>query len=744
MSTRIITDELLINGMPCHKYILRGLGTTVDAITFRKTYVNTMIAAGATYDEIEASLPLLSIKLDRNSPIVGYNFCSYNGTTKGLSLIDSIRLDENVATYRTCDKFYKKYDNKAIGCRLCPLSAKYLNRNIQIERAVMSYALSSRSALQNLLDNHISAEHFTSVIDIMGFFSYTQKPSCYPLFSQTFSALQIPEIQADYYSSKENGKPSVELIAYHDANLTSSYIPKGVLSPELIMRLEEVLSDELEKRECPSESEIDLLILQLTNPEIDVLKNNQAEPFSFVNLSSEGQATLEKTSRSTPIAMQSNMGLNKLDTFYDIPPVKKKRKATTKKSRLERSSPPPFHSLPNVEALPQTLEETEKNIFSDYQQSSDAMSCNYERIKNAEVVDKLPGKCSTYYGVPDDQISFAEISQAANDIPLFIREGTRDSMIVLPIIPEKELSHFAICLDTENARLLSIFESHVLKEKKLGIELILTEEKTAYILMFSPRMRAYFFTDLVSPMVKEILLPILEYSSITKYCYFPYPIISALWKIGIYIKGMYSLFSMSALLYGNHHMCMEDTLKKMGAFKAVSGVTIKPSGTIRSIPLNFMHAYVNVFNRCRHECVKRGIIAEYEKRNHFDRVIGYSYYQNHLMESGTTLFTLSTANGYCFQSCLIKPLKGYLLLRCTLKNFIMFSAPVIRDLLIKLEEMGRFRKRKLWLAGVSSNSFTLCIEEGNQKNTSSILNTTILAYLHENDLAGMEYDLELL
>ena len=57
MSTRIITDELLINGMPCHKYILRGLGTTVDAITFRKTYVNTMIAAGATYDEIEANLP---------------------------------------------------------------------------------------------------------------------------------------------------------------------------------------------------------------------------------------------------------------------------------------------------------------------------------------------------------------------------------------------------------------------------------------------------------------------------------------------------------------------------------------------------------------------------------------------------------------------------------------------------------------------------------------------------------------
>ena len=42
-------------------------------------------------------------------------------------------------------------------------------------------------------------------------------------------------------------------------------------------------------------------------------------------------------------------------------------------------------------------------------------------------------------------------------------------------------------------------------------------------------------------------------------------------SIGIYIKGLFSLFGMSALLYGNHHMCMEDALKKMGSFKEVIG-----------------------------------------------------------------------------------------------------------------------------------------------------------------------------
>lgn len=51
--------------MPSHKYILRKLEKSVDVVTFRKTYTNTMIAAGATYDEIESTLPLLSLKLVR-------------------------------------------------------------------------------------------------------------------------------------------------------------------------------------------------------------------------------------------------------------------------------------------------------------------------------------------------------------------------------------------------------------------------------------------------------------------------------------------------------------------------------------------------------------------------------------------------------------------------------------------------------------------------------------------------------
>lgn len=771
MSTRMITDELLINGMPCHKYILRGLGTTVDAIVFRKTYVNTMVAAGATYEEIEAALPLLSFKLDRNSPIAGYDFSSLPNQTHGLSLIDSIRLDDDVATYRTCDKFYKKFDKKAIACRLCPLSAKFSNRNIQVERSVLSYALSSPSALQYLLDNHVAAEHFTSVIDVMGYFSYPQKPSCYPLFAQTFLALQQPEIRADYFTAKENGVPSVEMIAYHDTNLTSGYIPRGLISPELTVRLEEVLSVELEKSPCPDKSKIDLLIFQLMNPTISLSNDSQAELFAVVNHSAEEQTAKGEAVKVNPtqIAEHSNMGLDTLDNFYDIPPSPRKSKSSAAKKRTRQKEAPtstnliddtifsptvPLDTVENV-TLSDLVEIVEPiaasddlitNVAKEIEENDTTPNgnnpCFYERVQDTEVVNKLPGKSTTYSGVPDEQISITEIPDAEEIEAAFIHEGAGDNMIVLPVVPRKELTHFALCLDTENVRLLSMFESYVLKDRRLSIELIQTEEKAVYLLMYSPRMRAYLYTDFGSIMVKEILTPLLEHTSISKYCYFPYATISALWKVGVYVKGVYSLFSMSALLYGDHSMGMEVVLGKMGANAAIGGTTIKPCGEIKSIPLKYMHAYANVYHRSKHEINKRGFLSEYKARNHFDLVLGYSYYQDRIVKNGSTLFVLHTANGYRFQSSKVQAQEGNLMLCYTFQNSMQVSSQLIRDLLIRLDAAGRLRKWHISISGLSNNSCTLCIKETDYKSVATILNTTILAYLHEKELFGIEYHLE--
>ena len=245
MSKRILNDDFRLNGMPCHKYILRHLRSTVDAIVFRKTYVNTMIAAGARYEELEALLPLLSLKLDPNSPIAGYDFYGTVKPISGFSFIDSIRFDEDVATFRSCDRFYKQFDKKKTACRLCPLSNTYLNKNFDLEKAVLTYALSSPAAFQYVFDKQVTADHFKSVIDIMRPFSYTQKASYYPLFAQTFLALQDSKIRDDYFSSKEAGNTSADLIAYHDESLTEHYIPRGLLSADMSVKLEQVLVDEL-------------------------------------------------------------------------------------------------------------------------------------------------------------------------------------------------------------------------------------------------------------------------------------------------------------------------------------------------------------------------------------------------------------------------------------------------------------------------------------------------------------------
>jgi len=169
---------------------------------------------------------------------------------------------------------------------------------------------------------------------------------------------------------------------------------------------------------------------------------------------------------------------------------------------------------------------------------------------------------------------------------------------------------------------------------------------------------------------------------------------------------------------------------------------MKPYGNITSIPLNYMHAYVNVYHRCRHEIVKRGFLAEYEDRNHFDRMLSYSYYQDRFIENGSVLFTLPTANVYRFQSAPATPKSGYMLLRYSFKNNISISSQIVRDLVLRLDDAGRFRKWRMFLSSVNSTSFTLCIKKRDYKAITTIMNTTILAYLREKELAGIEYHLE--
>ncbi|MBR2402828.1 MAG: hypothetical protein IKB01_08705 [Lachnospiraceae bacterium] len=714
MSTRIINDTFLLNGMPCHKYILRNLTTSVDAIVFRKTYVNTMLAAGALHEEIEASIPLLSIKLDPNSPIAGYDFYATVEQKNGLSFVDSICFDDDVTTHRKCDQFYKKFDKKAVVCRLCPLSDKYRNRNFQLERTVLAYALSSPTAFQYLLDHHVTADHFESVIDIMEYFSYAQKASCYPLFSQTFVALQNPEIHDAYFISKENGTEPVDLVAFHDENLTNHYIPRGFLSADMTARLENVLAEEIKVGVCPADSEIDALIAQLTN--------RTTTPQEDSSLS----ATLKY---STQIAAHSNMGLDTLDSFYETPPMPRRNQKVSKKNVRKQGEP-----------LLATAHE--QLSLTDVLLHSSTGTLQYDHIQDAEIVNALPGKSSFYYGVPEEHIRIREIPESSSEKKDAQQEGTNQNMVTIPMVSTEELTNFALPLDTENVRLLSIFESSVLKQKNLSLELIQTEDNNVYLLMYSSRMRAYLYTDLSSAMVREILSPILEHTSITKYCYYPFAMLSALWKSGIYVKGIYSLFSMSAVCFDNHHMHMGTTLEKLGAIKAVAGLTIKPCGEIKSIPMNYVHDYNRVYSRIRYTLLKRGIYPEYEQRNHFDRALSYSYYQDHRIEQRDTLFTLRTASRYYFHSGSTKPLPEYVLLQCIFKNRTSFPTPLVRDIILRLEKTGQFRKWNIILTNVSSNALTICIQKRDYKKITTILNTTILSYLLEQEWVGLEYHLE--
>lgn len=759
MNHKILSDDFLINGMPCHKYILRQLTTTADAVTFTKTYVNTMITAGASYDEVENSLPLLSFRLNSNSPVSGHDFASRENSLQGLSLIDAIRLDDNVPTFRKCDTFYKKFDPKRIACRLCPLSTKYLNRQYSLEKSIMSYALSSPDAFRYVQEQGISSDHFQSVIDIMGYFSYANKPSCYPLYSQTFAALQNETIRNDFFTSKEQGKPSWELIAYHDTCMTNSYVPRGLISSELMRKLGEILSDELLSGTVPAESEIRSLITTLLTPDLTENPNTRNSAKSNIRELDTAKRKKQQQERSnTQIAEKSNMGIDTLEKFYSNNPTEysskkepiKETKNKCSRVRLVEYEPVTLNDLlTNIEPSKTDLLLNEKTAaetsISFVFPSNDFVieqgnTC--AAVVDSEVVNRLPGKNVSYMPVPDEQILIEELSNNPASLESFSCETIHKSMVVIPTVPVVELQHFALNLDSENVRLLSMFESYVTKDQKLSIELIKTNTGENLLLLYSPRMRAFFYTTMESLIVKEILVPLLEHSSVKKYCYYPYATLGALWQMGIYAKGIFSLFSISTFLYGDHQLDMSTTLEKMGAIPAIGGVTIKPTGEITSIPLRYMHAYANIFHRTKNEITHLGFLEEFEQKNNFDRILSYSYYLDHYFKKGTVLFTIETANHYRFHQNLGPTLPSYETITYFFTNAPGIPNNMIYGIIDKLDSSGLFRKFKMVITSISSTSFSLCIRKKDYKTISTLLNTALLSYLRENDLSGIEYRLD--
>ena len=765
-------------GMPCHRYILRNLKTENDALSFVKTFVNTMSHVGMKDSQIEACIYLFSTHLPPNSPLRGYAFEQWPNLLDGISLVDCIRMDSTVATYKRCMQFYKNQTSKTDVCKICPLYSKYCNNKKSIEVQILRYVLESKENYDYVKSMGVLPMHFRTVVDVLEHVTTALAPGIYAFYSDVYKALGEKYIADAHYSCDDKTLPCEEIGKYISNKISNGSVPVSyVSSPDFINRVIIILWDAVMECSLKTKEDIYALIFSLLSDDEERVSN-------------------------TDIAEGADLGKSVIDEYY-VKPVDEKKK--TKKSTENVN----YESI-NLAAIFSNLSQSEEqnsstdfntfSLFSAFTEVGDEESCvtkdvtdNTDNVDNstreepceedistlkesavAEVNtaagcgnecvdagteepdgDESPVEDASVTGnemersVDEDSLTASFHTTESGDIelkeisiPTYDKEFFEESgsMVSIPIVSSKELFHFAICLDHGESRLLTLFENHILKDKQMGMELIQTEKGIRYFLIYSPRLHAYFYTNMSDHRIYEILKSMLSHASIDKYCYYSFSLLAALMKFEIYPKSFFSLFCLSSVKMPGHVFSMEQILELFGARKAVGGITVKPDGEIESLPILYMHGYHNIYRRVVSGLKTEGCYTEYLERNQFDMIISRYYYQDLYEKENRILLAVKNANQYVFADPALKEYRKEG--RCYTYRFVRCydAINLVRSVLLAMDNKGYFKKYQIMISSISPISFTLFVATAEQERMKTLIHITILELLMQEKYKDVEYE----
>ena len=768
-------------GMPCHRYILRNLRTEMDALSFVKTFVNTMTHVKMSDSQIEACIYLFSTHLPPGSPLKGFMFENWPNLIDGMSLVDCIRMDSSVATYKKCMQFYKNQSFKTDACKICPLHRKYCNSKKDIESLVLRYALESKDNFDYVHSMGVMPIHFHTLVDVLEHVTTALLPGIYSFYSDLFKALEQEYIADAHFANADKTIPCKEIEKFISNKLLNGAIPTSfVSSPTFINRVIIVLWDSVMESPLKTKDEIHPIICSLLSADIEknvvsntgIAKKSNLGKESISDYYSHGVPKDRNTAseqmvdagRYEHISMSSilkdvvvpekkDAEVDMFSSFSSFMELDENSRYTSNSASegVQLSSPVDEYSEPKVEEVDllnlfdMPLEEiirNEEDVCKDNPEPHLAasifdMNIIGEETPSEEICAEYSFKKS-FHTTESGEIELHELSAPAYDKEFFEEDG---SMISIPSISFQELSHFAICLDNAESRLLTIFESHVLKDGRLCIELVKTPKGYRYFLIYSPRLHAYFYTNMSDKRVYELLKYMLSFPSIDKYCYFPFALAASLMKFEIYPRAFVSLFCLTCINMPGHTLNMEQALEMLGAAKAIGGVTVEPEGDIESLPILYMHAYPNVYRRISNSFKRSGLYADYLERNQFDMILSRFYYQDLYEKENRSLLMMPNAGRYLFSDIICREYRvdG----KCYTYRFSRCYAPnrLLRKVILAMDNKGYFKKYHIMITALSAISFTLFIASNECERLRTLIHVTLLDILMDDEYRDVEYEL---
>lgn len=738
----------MLHGMPCHKYIIHCLASERDMLIFEKSLAETMLSNGYTNSQIEDCLALLSQQISRQSPISGKLFDIHGDGIYLGNLVDSLCLDNSIPKYQGCKAYYGTYDESCRACQLCIYSPLYKNSLYEKELTVLRYIFSSADNFERMKANGLKATSFKSNVDIVNVISSAKHPVLYPLFKELYKLLNASYDR--YFNWSEAGSRLEHRFYVKLAdNIYNLSLPQECYQNDWIRKQISYFEEIIFSLDICTDDVADAYLSEMlsrkkyTPPVVSKLKEKKPTPDAAQSVSGTTTRTHTKKRVAKP---DNSASVSEKDTG-----TAKEVAAAIPDSNLQNQSVSnaAAATTANLTPLPDIGNRVNQSAEV-HNQSNNAMTDNHpvqnrcvQKPLNAtlpstdviEVIDNHDAYNEPYIYVNNRQVHKFETYPTSMDM-----EG---DLIFIPSVTWEELKACGVSLNTNNALILTRFETAVMHDPRLPIEVVRTDTASFVLLMWIPLLRTFFYSDLSSAASNEILLPLLSHKSITKITYSPYWLYSIIYHTAnAQLRSLNSIQTMH-YLFPTNDMDYISAMLSYGVEPACSGADFYSAKWIESMVFRLLPLYTIVNRKLQRRVRRAQLQSKLDMAVKLSEALGTSFDLSFLLHENKFLFSMPHPFVYKFNPVDLRLITqpGYIV-TYRVSCIDQPEHDVFGQVLYMLADRGRFKRLRMQLIDYYPDKLVLYIPDQSYSYVSEIMSRTLFDYSEAHSSYGISLSID--
>lgn len=774
----------ILNGLPCHRYIVRNLANERDILEFERSFIEIMYENNISDEDIDMALITIGNYISKKSPIYGKSFdIRGNGPAIG-GIAASVLFDPDIPSYGKCVSYYRKYDKSCHACVLCDISKRYNRFRYAEELSLIRFVLEKKDNYLLLVKHGLHSGLFRSSVDIT---EYASSLRCYPfqLFKNIIDAMPENKIDSDFFSSCSL---SSKICKYLHGKLRRMRLPDAYSEKDWLDKVLQVWDAMIYNADLISEGDALQLLTLLTLPSDNVSEKSEKvssmSKISSVKTDSSsltGKIFVQESSENIDIPMENRIEGNSSQaapcwqkwTDTQITEFRPSTVCLDESNNASEDVTPAEHIAPSPAELSSSDHEVESEYVAkdstatkdllpteDFITDDSAQSDVSENFTIKDVLNHLPENtvhCSSTTAADASLPSpdYIEVVDNADvfDEPVIDVESTlidpadyypkhlfmNGNLIFTPSVKSVELEHAAISLDTGNLMILTRFENAVLHDGLLSVEAFTDENKRGGILMWVSGTGCMFYSYLKNERANEILLPLLSRKAVKKLCYSPYLLYALLHSHKVRIRSLCSLQT-------NHYLLSADAgrendyisvLLSYRVKPSVPGVDYKVAGEVTSWIFSYLPLYNRIFRTQSRKLRKKALIEKADQLSNINEALGCSYLMSsYLADASKPLFYMPYAGRFQFEKVQSDKFRfdGRLLL---LSPVTQTRAFFFNEIVSCMSSAGLFHNCLLKIISLSENRLCLFVSEQDYEYVRTFINMHILEKKPVSDYVEM-------